>query len=69
MIISPEEVELLPVKLFAKMDEINCVDIVVGAKEILFLGTKGSPGTYLGLELCRRTGPWWTESFACRGKY
>ena len=45
MIISPEEVELLPVKLFAKMDEINCVDIVVGAKEILFLGTKGSPGT------------------------
>ena len=45
IIISPEEVDSLPAKLFAKMDEVNCVDIVVGAKEILFLGTKGSPGT------------------------
>ena len=45
MIISPEEVELLPSKLFEKMNEVNDVDIVIGAKEILFLGTKGSPGT------------------------
>lgn len=45
MIISPEEVELLPAKLFSKMNEVNCMDIVVGAVEILFLGTKGSPGT------------------------
>jgi cellulose biosynthesis protein BcsQ len=45
MIISPEEVELLPSKLFEKINEIDCVDAVVGAKEILFLGTKGSPGT------------------------
>jgi len=44
-IIPPEEVEDLPSKLFAKMDEANCVDVIVGAKEILFLGTKGSPGT------------------------
>lgn len=27
------------------MDEANCEDVIVGAKEILFLGTKGSPGT------------------------
>lgn len=45
MIISPEEVDLLPEKLFDKMNEVNCVDIFVGATEILFLGTKGSPGT------------------------
>ncbi len=45
MIISPDEVESLPAMLFAKIDEVNNVDIVLGAKEILFLGTKGSPGT------------------------
>ena len=45
MIVSPEEVDLLPAKLFEKMNEVNCVDIVLGATEILFLGTKGSPGT------------------------
>jgi cellulose biosynthesis protein BcsQ len=27
------------------MNEVDCVDIVVGATEIVFLGTKGSPGT------------------------
>ena len=45
MIVSSDEVDLLPAKLFEKMNEVNCVDIVVGATEILFLGTKGSPGT------------------------
>jgi len=45
MIISSEEVELLPAKLFEKMNEVNRMDIVVGATEILFLGSKGSPGT------------------------
>ena len=45
MIISPEEVDLLPALLFEKMNEVNRMDIVVGATEILFLGSKGSPGT------------------------
>jgi cellulose biosynthesis protein BcsQ len=45
MIVSSDEVDQLPAKLFEKMNEVNCVDIVVGATEILFLGTKGSPGT------------------------
>jgi Flp pilus assembly CpaE family ATPase len=45
MIVSSDEVDLLPAKLFEKMNEVNCVDIVVGATEILFLGTKGSPGS------------------------
>lgn len=45
LVISPDEVETLPLKLIARMDEANCEDVIVGAKEILFLGTKGSPGT------------------------
>ena len=45
MIVSSDEVDQLPAKLFEKMNEVDCVDIVVGATEIVFLGTKGSPGT------------------------
>lgn len=45
LIISPEEVEAIPLKLWAKIDEANYKDVIVGAREILFLGTKGSPGT------------------------
>lgn len=45
LVISPEEVETLPLKLIARIDEANCEDVIVGAKEILFLGSKGSPGT------------------------
>lgn len=45
LVISPDEVETLPLKLIARMDEANCEDVIVGAKEILFLGSKGSPGT------------------------
>lgn len=43
-VISPDEVETLPLKLIARMDEAKCEDVIVGAKEILFLGSKGSPG-------------------------
>jgi cellulose biosynthesis protein BcsQ len=45
IIVSSDEVDQLPAKLFEKMNEVDCVDIVVGATEIVFLGTKGSPGT------------------------
>jgi len=45
MIVSSDEVDQLPAKLFEKMNEVDCVDIVVGATELVFLGTKGSPGT------------------------
>lgn len=45
LIISSEEIESLPSKLFEKMDEVEHEDVIVGATEILFLGTKGSPGT------------------------
>jgi cellulose biosynthesis protein BcsQ len=45
LIISPEEVETLPAKLLAKIDEANYAEVMIGATEILFLGTKGSPGT------------------------
>jgi MinD superfamily P-loop ATPase len=45
LIISPEEVETLPAKLLAKIDDANCTEVMIGATEILFLGTKGSPGT------------------------
>jgi len=44
-VISLDEVENLPLKLIARMNEVNCEDVIVGAKEILFLGSKGSPGT------------------------
>jgi len=44
-VISLDEVENLPLKLIARMNEVNCEDEIVGAKEILFLGSKGSPGT------------------------
>ena len=45
LIISPEEVETLLAKLLAKIDDANCTEVMIGATEILFLGTKGSPGT------------------------
>jgi cellulose biosynthesis protein BcsQ len=45
IIVSSDEVDQLPAKLFEKMNEVNRMDIVVGATEILFLGSKGSPGT------------------------
>ncbi len=45
IIVSSDEVDQLPAKLFEKINEVDCVDIVVGATEIVFLGTKGSPGT------------------------
>lgn len=44
-VISLDEVENLPLKLIARMDEANYEEVIVGAKEILFLGSKGSPGT------------------------
>jgi len=44
-VISLDEVENLPLKLIARMNEVNWGDEIVGAKEILFLGSKGSPGT------------------------
>jgi len=44
-IVSPDAVESIPLKLLAKLDEASFKDVIVGATEILFLGTKGSPGT------------------------